>query len=163
MFLPIPNFPHYMWNPDTLEVKSLQRIVNDNGGLRKIKEKILKPSLSPSGYYRYNLFKDGKSTYLRRSQISWLTKYGHLPNKNLCIDHIDENKLNDNINNLQLLTAKDNVHKSFVNRNKHKPTGVSKIKYKNNIYYMARKMVGGKNIYLGLFTSYDEANKAYNL
>jgi hypothetical protein len=91
---PIRNYNNY-------EVSNLGNVRN--------KEKILKLSLSTSGYYKIGLWKNGKmkNKYVHRLIIE--NFYNVFPkDKKTVIDHIDNNKLNNHIDNLQIITNRYN-------------------------------------------------------
>lgn len=75
------------------------------------------------------VFLDGKNIWIHR--LEWMRNYGEIP-KGLIIHHKDENKLNWNINNLELLTRAEHVlkHLDVVGRK-----GVKVFAYKNEIKY----------------------------
>ena len=116
MFVPIPNFPNYEFNNETLEVKSLRQIVKRRNCSILLKEKILKGCVMPNGYKLYGLTKNGKQYLLSRSRICWLTNTGSLPAQGDVVDHIDEDRANDCFSNLQVLSSGDNIHKSYLKR-----------------------------------------------
>ena len=99
-------------------VKSLERIVTKYNALTKrnniveIPEKILKPSINKYGYYRVSLNINGKrETY----PIHRLVAEAFLENTNnlKTVNHIDKNKLNNNIENLEYMSIGDNVRHSL--------------------------------------------------
>ena len=162
MFKTIPNYPNYQFNTETLDIKSLARItLRKDGRKLPVKEKHLFLTISDKGYCRISLYnEDGKKNF-KRSQISWLVKYGSLPSEHLQIDHIDGNKLNDHIDNLQQLTKRENISKGFQqNGTKYNlPPGVSlHIQTKK---YISQIWIDGKTKYLGLFKTITEASNAY--
>lgn len=71
------------------------------------KNNLLKPSIV-CGYYKVRLSKDGLVTDYMVHQLVYQVFYGDY-DKNKVIDHIDGNKLNNNINNLRLVTLSENV------------------------------------------------------
>lgn len=87
-------------------VKSLERIVNDNGGEKRLKEQILKPSYV-GGYYKIRLYINRKH---KDYSIHRLVAQAFIPNPdNLpIINHKDENKLNNTVENLEWCTIKYN-------------------------------------------------------
>ena len=100
-------------------VRSLDReVVQNNNGTEvtmKYKGKILKPSVSSQGYVRVVLQnKDYKINY----SVHRLVAQAFLPNSNNLeeVNHIDENSLNNNVNNLEWCSHKYNIN--YGNRNK---------------------------------------------
>lgn len=94
-------------------VKSLERLIlRNNGRFQKIKERILKPSLDRKGYYFVVLKKDCKSLNHR---IHRLIAQAFIPNpeNKPCVDHIDTNTKNNNINNLRWCTHKENMNNTI--------------------------------------------------
>ena len=86
--------------------------VSDQGRVKSLKqgkERILKPINDVNGYLRVNLWKNGdKKNYL----IHRLVAMTFIPNpQNFTqINHIDEDKSNNNVNNLEWCTAKYNIN-----------------------------------------------------
>lgn len=69
---------------------------------------ILKPILCKNGYLSYNLCKNNiqkKKTIHRLIAIAFVPN----PDNKPCINHIDGNKLNNNIDNLEWVTHKENI------------------------------------------------------
>jgi hypothetical protein len=87
-----------------------------------------------------------KGKGLKIHRIIWEMHNGAIP-KDLVIDHINENKLDNRIENLQLLTNKQNISRS----NKAKPS-VWRNKYK----------IKRNGFYLGLFKTLGGAMMEYN-
>ena len=135
-------------------VKSLKR-----KGRRK--EKILKYGIDFNGYKTLRLSTLGKLKTFYVHRLVWdyfgnACRCGRI----LQIDHIDNNKLNNKIDNLQLLTNRKNVSKSYKNKKTTSEyTGVSwdneNNKWKAQIYMKGK----GKN--LGRYTKEYDAHLAY--
>ena len=72
-------------------------------------QKFLKPSMSKDGYLRAGLHKDGK---LRTIEIHRLVAEAYIPNPEgkPQVNHIDEIKTHNYINNLEWVSAKENVN-----------------------------------------------------
>lgn len=73
------------------------------------RNKLLKANVDSSGYLAVNiLFSDGKR---RKERIHRLVAMTYLPNwnKSLIVNHIDYNKLNNHVNNLELITHEENI------------------------------------------------------
>ena len=71
----------------------------------------LKPQLNKKGYWRVKLYKNGNFKWFR---IHRLVAEAYIPNPDNLpqVDHIDENKNHNYINNLQWITGRDNCRKS---------------------------------------------------
>jgi hypothetical protein len=84
---------------ENYQISNLLNVRNSNG-------LILKISLN-SNYYRFGLSKNNKLKYIR---LHRLVAIAFIPNpENLpCINHIDGNKLNNNIDNLEWCTYRHN-------------------------------------------------------
>ncbi len=97
---------------------------------------------------------DGKSYLAHR--LAWFYVYDRWPTKQ--IDHIDGNGKNNAITNLREATASENQGNRRANR--ANGLGVKGVrKYYNK--FQARIFCNGKDRYLGLFSTIDEAQEAY--
>lgn len=102
---------HYQIS-DLGRVKSLKRWINNksNGGYF-LKEKIIKTNLS-NGYPVVGLNKNGKQKKIRIHQLVAIAFLNHKPcGHKLIVDHIDNNKLNNTLKNLQIVTSRFNTSK----------------------------------------------------
>jgi hypothetical protein len=134
-------------------IKSLPKKMGK--GFSKLKYK--KPTLNKNGYYYCNLWKNNKSETFQLHQIVAITFLSHSRKKmKIVIDHIDNNKSNNNCNNLQLVTQRHNVSKDKINKYS-KYTGVRFIYNKWN----AQIKINYKSINLGSFNTEIEAHEAY--
>ena len=77
---------------------------------------------------------------------------------NLVVDHIDNDKTNNSLNNLQLVTHRENILRSFIGNTIH-PQGVYFDSSKN--LYRARIQVNKKKISLGYFKDPFKASDVY--
>ena len=131
-------------------------IIYDNGTVQNKKTKrILKKSLDTSGYYKVNLYKNGKRKTFRIHQL--VAKH-FIPNPMLkgYIDHIDQNRLNNNVSNLRYVTNQENCF----NRIETLDTGVCFIESRNK--YLAQIGFNGKTIFLGYYDNKSDAIKSRN-
>jgi hypothetical protein len=112
--------------------------------------KIIKPSNSGT-YLKIELNLNGISKKIYVHKLVAISFLNHKPNKfEKVIDHINGNQLDNNFFNLQIITHRENISKSF---KKYLPIGVRMIKNKfsSSIY------IKGKNISLGSFDTKEEA------
>lgn len=75
------------------------------------KTRILKPSISNKGYYMVALSKNGKMHTYTIHNLVVNTFIGE--RKGLVINHIDGNKLNNHLENLECITQKENMKKAW--------------------------------------------------
>lgn len=104
----VPGYEGFYQISDCGQVKSCSRIIeHPTVGLKTIKEKILKPGLGKCGYLQIGLSKNGKrKIFLVHRLVIFSHKYIDI---SLEVNHIDENRLNNHISNLEYLTAGDNT------------------------------------------------------
>tara|TARA_R110000796_G_C14284869_1_gene403191 strand:- start:8 stop:493 length:486 start_codon:yes stop_codon:yes gene_type:complete len=138
--------------------------VSNLGGVKSLKfnrEKTLKLSLNSRGYLNVSLYKEGKQHTHMIHQLVAISFLNHTPNGiSIVVDHIDENPLNNRLDNLQLLSHRDNVAKGFKYKGgTSKHTGVSWYKQTNE--WMSTIVINGKQKYLGKFACELKAAKAY--
>jgi hypothetical protein len=104
-------------------------------------------SLSNTGYRRIGI--NGKS--YRTHRLIYIFHNGEIDNK-LQIDHLDRDKLNNNIENLRLVTNQENdFNRNAKGYTLHKPANK----------FQAQIKLNGKQINLGLFNTTEEARDAY--
>ena len=129
-------------------VKSLKRKRFNKFGF--VNEKILKNILSGNKvnkkYYFVSLYKDGSKKRIAVHILMAINFLNHdnIGFKGLLVDHIDNNSLNNNINNLQLITARENTTKDRkgtskyrgVNFNKEKNKWITNIRFLNKRYHL---------------------------
>lgn len=77
----------------------------------------------------------------------------------LVVDHIDNNKLNNRLDNLQVISNRENISKGLA-LYRDLPTGVHYIS--NRDVYRARIQINKKKISLGYYKDPITASKAYN-
>lgn len=87
-------------------VKSLQRI-RYNTLSENIKERILKPVLNTEGYHQVALYKDGKNQHPKVHRLVAIAFLSNISLKQY-INHIDGNKENNCVNNIEWCTAAEN-------------------------------------------------------
>tara|TARA_R110000796_G_scaffold18022_1_gene54906 strand:+ start:71 stop:568 length:498 start_codon:yes stop_codon:yes gene_type:complete len=135
-------------------IKSLPKKGNPKG-------KILKPCLTGIGrdYLGVCLFKDKKGKTRTIHQLVAEAFLNHTPNGHeLVVDHINNVKTDNRLENLQLITARRNSSKDRKGGSS-KYTGVSWSKLNKN--WLAQIQINGKIKGLGYFKNEEEAAKAY--
>ncbi len=114
------------------------------------------------GYRMVHLIKNGKAKYYDVHQLVAMSFMGHIPNGfyGLVVDHIDHNKLNNFVGNLQLVSNRENCSKDRkVNGTTSKYIGVHWCKREKR--WIAKIRIGKKRIPLGHFKNEDDAGEAY--
>lgn len=118
MFKKIPGFSNYE--------------INENGEVRnKETKKSLKSRIDINGYSLYRIIDDSRKS--RTQSIHRLLMITFKPvdgYENLTIDHIDCNKQNNSLDNLEWVTSKENTHRAI----------------KNNLYPNKRKAVSDETV-----------------
>jgi hypothetical protein len=169
---PVPDLPSEQWKPvvkyEGLYVVSnfarIKRILasvphNASGYIRR-KEKLLTQNKTKDGYRKVILSKENKHRVERVHIIvweAWGDEDRHKPG--YVIDHNDNNKDNNAISNLRLITHRLNNSKD--SKRKHsKYLGVSKHSNKAKSWE-ANICIDGKKKRLGLFYTEEDAAKAY--
>ena len=136
--------------------------VSNLGNVKSLKfnkERVLKPSKDSKGYLSINLSLNG---VFKMRNIHQLVAESFLNHKRcghkLVVNHLDFNKTNNNLNNLELVTARENCNKKHL-KSSSKYTGVYWNKNANK--WNSRITLNGKLKHLGLFTDELEASKSY--
>lgn len=124
--------------------------------------KLLKPNLSPSGYYRVTLFNDK----IRISKNIHLLVWDHFGDKprngrKLQVDHIDDNRLNNRFDNLQLLTDRENISKMHLSKGTKTSRYLGVHYFKRDDKWLAKITINNKSHHLGLFDKEEDARDAY--
>jgi len=118
------------------KVRTHNKITYDKfHGVRHWKDRILchKGETYKSGY-RVDLWKDGKPKTLLVARLVAFTFYNKdINNHKLTVDHLDGNRFNNKIDNLELVSLKENIKRSFIN-DLHKNQKKIKLTNKNNNY-----------------------------
>jgi hypothetical protein len=123
---------------------------------RIVKEVILKNSITSNGYHQVSLRKDGKYRTIRSHQVIAMTFLDHKPNgNNLIVDHIDGNKLNNNLLNLRVIHNRINISIGM------RPNGFTGV-HERNGKYRSMIRVNNKLLHLGTYSTAEEAKEIYN-
>tara|TARA_R110002072_G_scaffold8144_1_gene42745 strand:- start:150 stop:620 length:471 start_codon:yes stop_codon:yes gene_type:complete len=134
------------------QVSNLGRVKS----LKFNKERILRGGQGSGGYLTVALRKYCKAKTRTIHQLVAESFLGHTPcGHSVEVDHIDEDKLNNRLDNLQLLSSVEHRGKG----SSSEYTGVHW--YKRTKKWMSQIDINGKNKNLGYFTCELEASKAY--
>ena len=136
-------------------IKSLLRF--DSNNRRTVKEVIRKPFVAGKGYYYTSLHSEGRQ---KMFGIHRLVAIEFIPNpdKHKEVNHIDRNKQNNVVNNLEWCSSRENnTHKHTFKTSKFVGVSWSNAhkKWISGIFY------NKKRISLGFFDDEIEASKAY--
>lgn len=109
----IPGFPNYYASEDgSIWSTKISKRYNNNGELR-----LVRPRIHPSGYFYYGLFigkgPSKQRLWRRGHRLVYLTFVGKIPyydrnGKQLDIDHISNDKHDNSLANLRLITHSQN-------------------------------------------------------
>ena len=140
-------------------VKSLKRIVKKEIYNINVSEKILKQTLNINKYLMVSLNKNGIKKNVKVHLLvaeSFLNHKTDSTNK-IVVDNIDNDKTNNKLENIQLITNRENCSKE--NRGFSKYTGVGYAKRDKK--WRAYICINNKFIHLGYFKSEIEAHNCY--
>lgn len=147
----IDNYIGYYQVSNTGRVKSLDRTIQyKDGRVRFFKGNILKQTFNyKRGYYYITLKKDGIVKTFSVHKLVADTFLGCANGK--VVDHIDNNRKNNNLKNLRFVTQRENLSKK-------ENSGICF--HVLNKKWTAYIFVNGKNNHLGYFENKNEAKKA---
>ena len=133
--------------------------VKSLGNDKTKKEKNLKPRLNKHGYYQVSLSKFNLSSTFLVHQLVAVAFLNHIPcGHDLVIDHCNNIKSDNRLENLQIVTQRYNTCKVKIN-NSSKYKGVSW--HKSSKKWMSRILLDNKTIHLGSFKCELAAALAY--
>lgn len=115
MWKEIYGFENYLINSETQEIKSKDRYIESRNQYGKYKlfiaEKKIVPYKNRNGYLITKLSKDKKRKTVF-VHVLLMTTFKPVPNMDMLeVNHIDHNKLNNNLDNLEWCTHKENLNK----------------------------------------------------
>lgn len=136
------------------QVSNLGRVKS----LKHNKERILKLNAG-TGYYRVTLSLNTNKCYFVHQLVA-IAFLNHKIKGEKVINHIDGNRLNNNINNLEIVTQRENVSKAYEKINtKCNYIGVQ---HNTNNSYTSHIIFNKKNYNLGTYNTAIEAFNEYN-
>jgi len=160
IFKDIPGYEGLYQVSNLGRVKSLERKVKHySGGVRIIKSRFLKIQKCKKGYQRLTLSKYGNIELKKIHYLVAITFLNHKPCvTKLVVDHINNIKSDNRIDNLQLITNRENTSKDKINCTS-KYTGVCWDKNASKWKSAIRK--NKKKLHLGYFVNELDASIAY--
>ena len=144
---------------DSYQVSNLGNVKSLNYN-RTNKEKLLKLNINTHGYLTVGLYNGGNVKTFRVHQLVAVAFLNHTINGyKVVVDHINNDKLNNTLGNLQLISQRENVSKD---KKGFSSQYIGVYWSKNNKKWSSQIQINGKLKHLGLFNSELIASKAYN-
>lgn len=132
-------------------------VATDNGDIYNVRSGIKMSQHINNGYLQVILSKNGVKTTHRVNRLIFQSFKGRIIDK-LVIDHIDGNKLNNQISNLRQIHTRDNTVRA-----KAHPYGLGVHYMKNKDKYTATISIEGERFHLGTFNDSESAQSAYTI
>lgn len=123
------------------------------------REKILKITFHKSGYCHIDLRKNKIKKCFKVHQLVAMAFLNHKPcGHKLVVDHINDIKTDNRLDNLQIITQRDNSYKT---RKGYKSSYKGVVWHDKAKKWVARIRINDKRKHLGLFTNEYDAHLAY--
>ena len=142
-FIAIDDYEDYKFDKQKNQVKNI------------ITGKYLKNVLCNTGYYVIQLSKNGKGKYFKLHRLVFKSHNTLTNIEGLFIDHVDHDRLNNNINNLRIATRSENGCNRKVYKN-NKSSGIKNI-YKTKYNTFTVNIIKDKKSNSKTFKSLEEA------
>ena len=144
-------------------VKSFDKKIGGKVGLRFIKGRILKNHISDCGYLQVGLYKNSIRKIYKIHQLVSICFLNHtIDGNNIVVDHIDGDKLNNNVNNLHLVTHRENLSTCFRKNNDVFTSNYVGVSWrKSNSKWCSQITINNKKVHLGYFNTEMEASDKY--
>jgi hypothetical protein len=157
----IPNYEGLYQVSNLGNVKSLSREILKRGKYPFIcKERMLKNRVNTRGYNQFILSSNRNRKTFTTHQLVAMAFLNHKPDgtHKLVVDHINANKLDNRVENLQVISQRENSSKDKKNK-ASRYTGVSWSSGNNK--WMSAIRINGKQNHLGYFKCETSAHLAY--
>lgn len=140
-------------------IKSLSRtVIKSNGSVQVVVGRNLKPNKDTKGYLKVELSVNGKKKTRRIHQMVAESFLNHKPcGMDLIVDHINNNRLDNRLSNIQLINCRENLTKD--KRGASKYPGVHW--HKRIKKWCSSIRINGRLKHLGYFDNEKEAYKSY--
>jgi hypothetical protein len=136
--------------------------VSNLGNVKSLKcnkEKFLKNNILAKGYKKVGLFKNNKLKHFYIHQLVAMAFLNHKPCRfKLVVDHINDNCLDNRVENLQIISQRENVYKT---QNKYSSNFKGVHWDKKSKKWRSQININGKIKSLGFFINELEAHLAY--
>lgn len=144
-------------------IRSLDRTVLTKNGREYFYKGRFFEGNDVNGYKMVTLSKNGKQRVYNISQLVAVCFLNHIPNgHSLVIDHRDGNRSNNNVENLQIVTHRENTSTCYrANEDSFSSEFIGITYHKQTDRWLAQIRLNSKLIYLGLFNNEIDAAKAY--
>lgn len=156
----IPGYEGYYQVSNLGRVKSLNRTVFIRENVKGVKrERIMKTPVNSQGYPLVRLTKNGIPKPFKVHRLVAIVFLNHTPcGMNKVVDHIDGNTKNNHLDNLRIVTQRENASKKHL-KSTSQYTGV--YWYKKIGKWHSQISKGKKKKHLGYFDCEIQAHKAY--
>ena len=155
----VPNYEGKYQVSNLGNVKSLSRKQYNSRGFFISKERILKLNKDKDGYNYVNICCNSKATKCKIHQLVAIAFLNHKPcGLSVIVDHINNIKTDNRVENLQLIGQRQNASKDRKNKTS-KYTGVCWYGITNK--WLVTIYKNGKSKHLGYFTNEEDANQSY--
>jgi hypothetical protein len=152
VWLDIPEYEGLYQISSFGNVKRLVKDIDSKYNVRFNIEKVLKVFIAKNGYSQCSLYKNKKHCSKNIHLLVVMVFLNHKPNGNIIVvNHIDENKSNNRLENLELVTNRYNGQYSGKNN------GIKKTKNK----FVPTLRVNGVLLYFGSYNTIEEALSAH--
>jgi len=148
-------------NEEFIQLENSDYAINELGIVKNLKTgNIIRPFLI-SNYPAVNISVNGKRKTVYVHHICALVFLNYVAKRGLItINHIDQNKQNNRLDNLEIITHRRNSALTYIHRNRELPTGVTKNPIGIRLF-KAQINHRGVNNYLGCYMTAQEASQAY--
>jgi len=144
-----------------IQIPESNYTINEYAEVRNLKTRIILKPFLISNYPAVNISAKEKRKTVYVHHLMSIVFLDHIPKRGLItVNHIDQNKQNNRLDNLEIITHRRNSALTYISRNRELPTGVTKTaigikRYKAQISYL------GINRYLGSYLTVEEASEVY--